>query len=112
MKKVILFLWFGDEKPPYIEWTLENFRQMNPGWEIRYIEYSTTQIKNYMEQNDELLIKAVKLKPDKHFSFIVDAYKGKYLNEHKNELVIYCDLDCFPIAPFDNFIYDMNPSDP
>ena len=23
---------------------------------------------------------------------------------HENEFVIYCDLDCFPIAPFDNFI--------
>ena len=41
MNKVILFLWFGDEKPPYIQWTLDNFRKMNPGWEIRYIEYST-----------------------------------------------------------------------
>lgn len=47
MKKVILFLWFGDEKPPYIQWTLENFRRMNPGWEIRYIEYSQSQLANY-----------------------------------------------------------------
>ena len=55
MNKVILFLWFGDEKPPYIEWTLENFRKMNPGWEIRYIEYTTSQILDYKNSNDEAL---------------------------------------------------------
>ena len=32
------------------------------------------------------------------------TYIFNFLNTHKDELVIYCDLDCFPIAPFDNFI--------
>ena len=101
MKKVILFIWFGDEKPPYIQWTLENFRKMNPGWEIRYIEYSNKQLINYMNQNDPVLAATT---PNKCFSFWVDDYKWKYLTMHKDEFVIYCDLDCFPIAPFDNFI--------
>ena len=101
MKKVILFLWFGDEKPPYIEWTLENFRKMNPGWEIRYIEYSNKQLLDYKNQGDEILDAT---RPNKCFSYWVDDYKGKYLSMHEDELVIYCDLDCFPIAPFDNFI--------
>ena len=59
MNKVILFLWFGDEKPPYIQWTLENFRKMNPGWEIRYIEYSTEQIMEYEKTMDKCLIEAI-----------------------------------------------------
>ena len=105
MKKVILFMWFGDEKPPYIQWTLENFRQMNPGWEIRYIEYSNEQLKNYQEQNDESLTRILKGKEYQNFSFMVDAYKCAYLDMHHDELIMYCDLDCFPIAPFDNFIY-------
>lgn len=101
MKKVILFLWFGDEKPSYIQWTLENFRKINPGWEIRYIEYSNKQLIDYKNQNDPVLAAT---SPNKCFSFWVDDYKGRYLDMHKDEFVIYCDLDCFPIAPFDNFI--------
>ena len=32
------------------------------------------------------------------------TYNLNFLSMHKNDLVVYCDLDCFPIAPFDNFI--------
>lgn len=107
MKKVILFLWFGDEKPPYVQWTLDNFRKMNPGWEIRYIEYSTNQILNYKETNDTTLASVMKNYEQNGRPFdyhAMDAYRFTYLNSHKDELIVYCDLDCFPIAPFDDFI--------
>ena len=107
MNKVILFLWFGDEKPSYINWTPENFRKMNPGWEIRYIEYSTQQILHYKEQNDPILSKSMDGLIDVYnhkMTSLADTYKLNYLNEHKDEFIVYCDLDCFPIAPFDNFI--------
>ena len=103
MKKAILFTWFGDEKPPYIQWTLDNFRRMNPGWEIRYIEYSNAQLRDYKNQGDPVLAATA---PDKCFSRWVDRYKSKYLEMHNQEIVVYCDLDCFPIAPLDNFIVD------
>ena len=105
MNKVILFLWFGDEKPPYIHWTLENFRKMNPGWEIRYIEYTTSQILDYKNSNDEALFNV--MSKNKTFGYIGNVsnkYRYEYLNLKKDEFIIYCDLDCFPIAPFDNFI--------
>lgn len=109
MKKVILFMWFGDEKPPYIQWTLDNFRKMNPGWEIRYIEYSNEQILNYIEQNDPVLTKSITDKIIRcgcHFiNNVADNYRFNYIENHKDELIVYCDLDCFPIAPFDNFIF-------
>ena len=104
MKRVILFLWFGDEKPPYIHWTLENFRKMNPGWEIRYIEYSNEQLLNYKDQDDPILVKSVEKNIRPHVNYIADEYRKIYLDEHKDELIMYCDLDCFPIAPFDNFL--------
>ncbi len=105
MKKVILFIWFGDEKPPYIQWTLENFRRMNPGWEIRYIEYSTQQILDYKNSNDEALFNVMsKNKMFGHLCYMSNEYRYEYLNLKKDEFIIYCDLDCFPIAPFDNFI--------
>ena len=104
MKRVILFLWFGDEKPPYIHWTLENFRKMNPGWEIRYIEYSNEQLLNYKDQDDPILVRSVEKNIRPHANYIADEYRKIYLDEHKDELIMYCDLDCFPIAPFDNFL--------
>ena len=104
MKKVILFIWFGDEKPPYVHWTIENFRKMNPGWEIRYIEYSNEQILNYKEQNDPVLVESVENNKKNHVNYISDEYRWRYLECNKDKIIVYCDLDCFPIAPFDNFI--------
>ena len=75
MKKEILFIWFGDEKPPYIHWTLENFRKMNRGWEIRYIEYSNEQILNYKEQNDPVLVLSVEENKRNHVNYIADNYR-------------------------------------
>ena len=105
MKKVILFLWFGDEKPPYIQWTLENFRKMNPGWEIRYIEYSTQQILDYKNPCDPVMTKLYSEgRTFQTMCNVTELYREAYLDMHKDEIVIYCDLDCFPIAPFDNFL--------
>lgn len=74
---------------------------MNPNWEIRYVEYSSQQLKNYKNQGDSVLAATL---PNDCLSFWVDNYKYTYMHMHKDEFVIYCDLDCFPIAPFDNFI--------
>lgn len=105
MNKVILFLWFGDERPKYVNWTIENFRKMNPGWEIRFIEYSTRQIQNYREQNDPILDKVMSSRSKfGYIGNVTNEYRKEYLNAHLDEIVVYCDLDCFPIAPLDNFI--------
>jgi hypothetical protein len=79
---------------------------MNPGWEIRLIEYSDSQLKDYRDQNDPILVKSVEINKSSHINGISDIYRKKYLEEHKDEFIIYCDLDCFPISPFDNFIID------
>lgn len=104
MKKVILFLWFGDETPAYTQWTLENFRQMNPGWEIRYIEYSTDQVIHHELVGDPILSEVMTSRESfGYIGNVTNIYRACYLNKH-DELMIYCDLDCFPIAPFDNFL--------
>ena len=33
-KKEILLVWFGDNEPAYAQWNVENFKRMNPGWEV------------------------------------------------------------------------------
>lgn len=81
---------------------------MNPGWEIRYIEYSNEQLKNYKDQNDPILEKSIENFDRKNghmYTSLSNMFRMNYLEAHSDELVIYCDLDCFPIAPFDNFIY-------
>ena len=105
MKKTILFLWFGDEKPIYIQWTMDNFRKMNPGWEIKFIEYSTQQIQDFKKLNDPIMDYVMSRHTGfNHVNFLADEYRMAYLRQHTDELIVYCDLDCFPIAPFDNFI--------
>lgn len=47
-----------------------------------------------------------------HVNSIADEYRKIYLNDHTDEIVVYCDLDCFPIAPFDNFIMPNDDSIP
>ena len=44
MKKEILLLWFGDTEPAYARWNVENFRKMNPGWEVTYISYTSADL--------------------------------------------------------------------
>lgn len=39
--KEIVFIWFGDNEPSYAEWSVENFKIMNPSWNVKYIKYST-----------------------------------------------------------------------
>jgi len=37
-KKEILLVWFGDSEPAYAQWNVENFKRMNPGWEVTYVK--------------------------------------------------------------------------
>lgn len=107
--KTILFLWFGDQKPVYVDWTLDNFGKMNPGWNIKYIEYSTDQIRNYKELNDPVMDETMKdNRPIPYIGEVSNRYRKNYLRMNKDKFVVYCDLDCFPIAPFDNFILPEN----
>lgn len=117
MKKVLLFMWLGDEKPSYTQWTLNNFKTMNPEWEIRFVQYSTNQIINQRNTIDPILAKIIdessidKLNNENQWKLkLSEKYRFAYLGNHFEEFIIYCDLDCFPIAPLDNFIYDGFPT--
>ena len=109
MRKEILLLWFGDNKPKYVDWNVENFRKMNPTWEVKYIEYSKDKLLRNPETTNDLILQKALIEFNKdsnsqHMSHLVDKYKDIYLNEfNENGIVINLDLDCFPIAPLDNF---------
>lgn len=110
MEKEILFLWFGDNEPKYANYTIENFRQINPTWNIKYITYSNQDLINYKLQNDSILEYSIdtifKTRKYRHNSFLCDIYKYEYIRQTtKQKYVVYCDLDCFPIAPLDDFMF-------
>lgn len=83
---------------------------MNPDWEIRYIEYSTSQVVNFSTTNDNILksIMSNSIYCKDTMCVITEHYRRAYLSLHRDELIVYCDLDCFPIAPLDNFIAESN----
>ena len=110
-------MWLGDEKPSYTQWTLNNFKIMNPSWEIRFVQYSADQIINQRNTIDPILAKIIDESSMDEFNNenqwklkLSEKYRFAYLGSHFEEFIIYCDLDCFPIAPFDNFIYDDFPN--
>lgn len=113
MKKEILLVWFGDNEPAYAQWNVENFKKMNPEWEVTYVKYTKDQIYDVVKY-DKTMQDAVQMyeqmydehnvtsSTDKGLSRLAKYYKRCYtVNAHNP--VVYCDLDCFPIAPFDDF---------
>ena len=38
MKHQIILYWFGDNEPAYAKWNVENFKKMNPGWEVCFTD--------------------------------------------------------------------------
>jgi len=58
MKKEVLLVWFGDNEPLYAKWNVENFKKMNPGWDVSYICYSKEQLQN-RKDSDIVLHNAV-----------------------------------------------------
>ena len=114
MKKEIVFIWFGENEPPYAQWTIENFKKMNPGWDVVYKRYTRHQVFNEREKiNDNILNIAVEKYTKAYidrvnsnhytgFCWLSDIYRREYVRSAKYP-VVYCDVDCFPIAPFDSF---------
>lgn len=113
MKKEILFLWFGSRpEPSYAQTTINNFKLMNPTWDINYIKYTPEQIKNYKMIDDQCLkylmenqIKNSDFSTINFYQSLADSYRFCYIRKcfDENKICVYCDLDCFPISKFDDF---------
>ena len=113
MTKEILLVWFGDNEPAYAQWNVENFKRMNPGWEVTYVKCTKDQIHEIVK-HDKTMQDTVQMyeqmydehtstsSTDKGMSRLAKYYKRCYVVNAQNP-VVYCDLDCFPIAPFDDF---------
>ena len=110
--KQIFFLWFGNKKPNYVDFAVNSFKRINSDFKVDLINYTTEQLENWENCNDEILKNTIKeLKSRKwHNKFmpfnnkfivvhISDTYRRKLLNKYGG---IYLDCDTFPVRPFDD----------
>ena len=58
MKKEVLLVWFGDNEPLYAKWNVENFKKMNPGWDVSYVNCTLEQLKE-RKSSDAVLDEAI-----------------------------------------------------
>ena len=106
--KQLFFIWFGDNQPDYVDFTIKNFQEVNPDFKIDLIKYSKNDLENYTSLEDkslknscEIALKLIKegKNPESYFTIVSDYYR-LYLIHHYGG--IYLDCDTFPVKPFDD----------
>lgn len=121
--KRLIFIWLGSELPYYGKFCIDNFKKVNPEFEIMLI-YEPN-LDNIRNQDILDLLNIIKLNKlsfyykimhrkwgDKNltskygfYTNISDALRFYVLNKYGG---IYLDLDTFPVKPFDNFSLSHN----
>lgn len=100
--KQIFFIWLGDQKPDFVDFSMNAFREVNPSFKVDLVWWTIAQIEN---TEDRILRGSIDWtlghrRP--HLRFIqnlADVYRMSLLNEYGG---IYLDADTFPIRPFDD----------
>ena len=118
--KQLFFIWLGDNKPNYVDFSVEMFKKVNPEFVINLLEWKSHEIddifyhKDFKNQFDEDLYNSiVECLNFAEYSYDGKLYKmirkiGNYLRFY---LVykyggIYLDCDTFPIKPFNQDLLD------
>lgn len=63
--KILHFIWFGDVIPEYVSFSIENFRKVNPDFEIDFVNRTLDEINDIKMNNvtknktDELILKSM-----------------------------------------------------
>ena len=104
--KILHFIWIGDNKPNYVDFAINNFREVNPDFKINFV--FEKDIEN--PTNDDVKQYLKKFKPDEKNSksFIiqfVDLFRKFLLIKYGG---IYLDCDTFPIRPFNDELLKLN----
>lgn len=119
--KKIFFVWLGNNKPNYVNYTISKFKELNPTFNIELIEYNISELeyigdiekgkmtKTIKYSHDWLLNLAIhytkekykepKLKINYFIKILIEIY-GWFLVNYFGGLYISC--NCFPIKPFDD----------
>ena len=118
--KKIFFVWLGDNKPNYVDFAINAFRDVNPSFDTQLIHYSDNDIelsKKFEGPISKILSKECiqsKLHKSLNDKAYIDRYKSSDMVYKISLSVpirysilkkyggIYLDCDTFPIKPFDD----------
>ena len=96
MKKEILLYWFGDNEPVYAQWNVDNFKKMNPGWEVNASKMTSLQhCKQYIQSAEHACIccciSAFPISPFNDFMSMSHFNYG-IVNEHSR--ILFSNIKC------------------
>lgn len=115
--KQLFFIWFGDEIPKFVNFSINSFREMNPDFKVDLIYYTINDIMNCQDSVinycKNLIFKTKRGFKCKYYDYINIRLKSQFnfiqiLSDIiRFELLyyyggIYLDCDTFPVKPFDN----------
>lgn len=109
--KNIFFIWLGDEKPKYVDFAVNSFRNVNSDFNVELLEWKIADIEdpkdNLLKESVE---EAIKLnRKDRRFvQAVANIYRYTVLREYGG---IYLDCDTFPIKPFDDSLLSFSEFD-
>jgi mannosyltransferase OCH1-like enzyme len=123
--KQMFFIWLGEEKPLYVDFSINAYKKANPDFKINLIEYTSLQIEkrmevskydhnvynclDYINSDKECYyteaIKEYKLYRRRPLQILANVLRLDLLNEYGG---IYVDADTFPMKPFDDDILKSN----
>ncbi len=121
--KQLFFIWFGNNQPKYIDYSINSFKKVNPDFKVDLIRYTIKDVINCDDSTlkycRDLIFKTKKGIKNKYFDFINHRIKSQFnfiqiLSDFlRFELLyyyggIYLDCDTFPVKPFDNKLLAMN----
>jgi hypothetical protein len=109
--KQLFFIWFGDNKPNYVDFAIKNFKNVNPDFNIELI-YE----KDPFKSNNKDIKECIELQNNLYFNFINRNFCKRHFFDCKNMILsdcfrfyllkkyggIYLDCDTFPNKPFDD----------
>ena len=121
--KQLFFIWLGDNKPNYVDFAVNTFKDVNPDFKVNLIEYSVNDIENIdkisKSEYDSDVSRVMQYILDKN-STKYKYHRNQFYNKHRKfiqtianilrcEILnryggIYLDCDTFPLKPFDDFI--------
>ena len=121
--KQLFFIWFGDNKPDYIDYAINSFKVINPSFKTELIRYTINDVlhcdDSVLKYCKDLVFKTKKGIKNKYFDYIKMRIDSKFnfiqiLSDFlRFEILyyyggIYLDCDTFPVKPFDDNLLNLN----
>lgn len=129
--KILWFIWLGDNKPNYADYTMKTFKEVNPDFQINFLNCTTEQLNNlsydtnYTGYDKDIFFCIEEILNYKYSIYYTTINKYLNISDKKRKCVvvlvnilrqhllnkyggIYLDCDTFPLRPFDEDLLKLN----